>query len=190
MDYQNSDIAALCVNRRSIYKKIGLDCYDEDRDTYRFPGGKPVIAHPPCRGYSTFLRHSANHDPSEKALAILCLDWLLQYGGVLEHPAHSKFFTEVLGLRPGRTRAGIQLLEINQEWFGYCKPKKTWLAVPTRYSDIPEIPFRLCPRGTFTEKGGTKTIGYRRWTNLTKSQRSETTYELAIWLIELVRRNI
>lgn len=42
-------LAVLFVRDQSIYKAMGLDCYDRRRDARTFAGAGPVIAHPPCR---------------------------------------------------------------------------------------------------------------------------------------------
>ena len=48
-------IAVLCARHDSPYKAIPTcDVYDEARDARTFPGGVPVIAHPPCRGFGNF----------------------------------------------------------------------------------------------------------------------------------------
>jgi hypothetical protein len=39
----------LFVEPDSIYKRLGLDCYDKERDATTYTGTAPVIAHPPCQ---------------------------------------------------------------------------------------------------------------------------------------------
>ena len=63
------DVAALFVRSDSIYKSLpGVDCFDIERDALTFPGGKPVVCHPPCRAWGV-LRKFAKPRPGEKALA-------------------------------------------------------------------------------------------------------------------------
>ena len=73
MDTNGQDgrkVAALFVRRDSVYKKIpGVDCYDIDRDARTFPGGMPIVAHPPCRTWGKY-RHRAKAPDGEHELAI------------------------------------------------------------------------------------------------------------------------
>jgi hypothetical protein len=168
-------IAVLCADTKSIYHQIqGLDVYDKHRDTRTFIGSCPVIAHPPCRGYSRLLHKQAKPAPGEKDLALFCVERLLNNGGVLEHPKYSLFVSQFLN----DTRFRIQ--EIHQSWFGYPIRKATWLLMPAHYK-IPEIPFQL----QHTQPSN----NYRIWVNMTSRQRSETTKEFAEWLIELINVN-
>src|ERR1700691_1091320 len=77
-------VSVLCVQRRSIYKTMGLDCYDEDRDMRTFTGENAVVCHPPCAQWSA-MRHLANDNPAVKALALDCIEIIRKNGGVLEH---------------------------------------------------------------------------------------------------------
>ena len=48
-------VAILCAARKTAYRDIpGVEIYDEVRDCRNFPGGMPVIAHPPCRRWTRF----------------------------------------------------------------------------------------------------------------------------------------
>jgi hypothetical protein len=43
-------VAVLFARSDSIYKEFqGVDVWDKERDARNWPGGCPVIAHPPCR---------------------------------------------------------------------------------------------------------------------------------------------
>ena len=47
-------VVVLFVRADSIYKTLpGVECYDEARDARTWPGGCPVVAHPPCRTWGT-----------------------------------------------------------------------------------------------------------------------------------------
>lgn len=166
-------ISVLCVNRNSHYKSIpGLDCYDLDRDCRTFPGGNPIICHPPCRHWSAFTRHQATGCPSEKELAWFCFDMLLQYGGILEHPAFSHFLRRFW---PGE----VKIIEVHQSWWGFPMRKRTWLMMPSSWNY--ELPFDLLPDMNYSQS--------KVFSNLTTSQRSATTPSLAKFLIETVRLN-
>lgn len=46
-------VAVLCCSSKSAYNEMtNVECYDRARDVRTFPGGKPVVAHPPCRSWS------------------------------------------------------------------------------------------------------------------------------------------
>lgn len=173
------DIAALCVNNYSVYKRLGLNCYDKNRDVRTFLGTEPVICHPPCRGWSAYMRHQAKPPAGEKDLALFCAERVLVNGGILEHPAHSRFMVDFLKIKAGQEKGPFRCIEIHQSWFGYPMRKRTWLLMPATWSDI-DIPFRL------TQYGKEKQI----FENMSQSARSMTTEQFAKWLIALIEHNV
>ena len=165
-------ISVLCTNRNSIYKKLGLDCYDETRNVRTYTGTTPVIAHPPCREYSTFLRHRANAPAGEKDLALFCTERIKLYGGILEHPRHSHYVKHFIG------KPSWQVLSVNQKWWGHPTTKSTWLLMPDWYQ-IPELPFNLVPHQA----------PENQIANMSKTQRSATPILFAKFLIDTIRLN-
>lgn len=167
------NITALCVTSNSVYKLLGLDCYDKYRDCRTFYGKNPVICHPPCRGWTRFGKAmNAKPLPGEKDLAYFCLERVIINGGLLEHPFESDFAKHAIKL------PSLQHIIIYQEWFGYFCPKKTILLMPKDYS-IPELPFNLIPRVST----------YRRKKDWANNIRHDTCHNLAKWLINLVQIN-
>ena len=91
-------IAVLFARQDSIYKTLpGCDVLDIERDARNWPGGCPVVAHPPCRAWGR-LRAFAKPRNDEKELALLAIEHVRQFGGVLEHPAASTLW-DAAGLR-------------------------------------------------------------------------------------------
>jgi len=173
-------VAALCVSARSVYKSmVGVDCYDAKRGAKTFPGGIPVVAHPPCRSWSVKTRHQAKPAAGEQELGIWCCEQLKQWGGVLEQPAGSLLF-EAAGLpQPGEARSdGLWTIQCWQAWWGYPMKKTTWLCFSgIESSALPPIPLRLHPRGN----------DRRAEQRMSKQQRSATTREFAEWLVACAR---
>lgn len=167
-------IAALCVSHNSEYHKLGLDCYDIHKDTRTYIGTNPVIAHPPCRGYSAYMSHFSKPPPGEKDLALFCTEQIARYGGVLEHPAHSRFLKDY-GFMDSKS---WKITTVHQSWFGYPTTKRTWLLTPATYV-IPQPPFTLSSYGR--EKEIFESMSHR--------MRSHTTREFAEYLISIIRRN-
>lgn len=180
-------IAVLCAARKSVYKEIpGLDVYDIDRDARAFPGGMPVIAHPPCRLWSAYCRHQAKAEnpKAEMELGRWCVEQVCANGGVLEQPAHSRLWNECGLPKPDSIKYSPWELEwtieIPQFWFGDPREKNTWLFFQgLSRADVPEMPFRLKPEG-----------GDRRIWQLmsSKNQRERTPKAFAEWLVECARR--
>lgn len=64
-----SPVAVLYARADSNYKAMeNVDVWDAERDARNWPGGCPVVAHPPCRAWSA-LAHMAKPRPDEKDLA-------------------------------------------------------------------------------------------------------------------------
>jgi hypothetical protein len=84
-------VAVLFARSVSVYKTLpGVDVWDEARDARWWPGGGPVVAHPPCRLWAKLRQFAKARDPvMERQLAIDAVRRVQRYGGVLEHPAES-----------------------------------------------------------------------------------------------------
>ena len=77
-------VAVLYARPNSIYKRLeAADVWDMERDARCWPGGAPVVAHPPCRAWGR-LRHFAKPRPDEKGLALHAVAAVREHGGVLE----------------------------------------------------------------------------------------------------------
>ncbi len=180
-------VSVLFARSDSNYKTLpGCDVWDIDRDARCWPGGSPVVAHPPCRAWGR-LRQFAKPRPDEKQLAILAVSHVRQFGGVLEHPAESSLWLECRLPRPGEfpDEFGGWTLEIQQFHFGHRAEKLTWLyIVGCDPSGIPSIPIRE-GRATHCIR---PTKSYPRLPSVTKAEREHTPPQLAAWLCDLARR--
>jgi len=81
--------AALWVDTDTVYRALGLDCWDITRDANRYPGPGPIIAHPPCGPWG---KYRARCDQDE-AHGIRAMQLVHQFGGVVEQPEGSTLFT-------------------------------------------------------------------------------------------------
>ena len=83
-------VAVLFARADSIYKTMPeCDVYDIERDARTWPGGCPVVAHPPCRAWGK-LFYFAKPRAGEKELGPFAANQVRRFGGVLEHPKDSK----------------------------------------------------------------------------------------------------
>ncbi len=173
-------VAALCVSGRSIYKHTaGVLAYDQQKDARTFPGGMPVVAHPPCRCWSKFLSHQARplDRQAEMHLGTWCVDQVIRHGGVLEQPAFSRLW-EVCGLPlPGDLADPfLYTVYVEQKWFGFASRKQTWVlvsGVPPRH--LAPLPFRL--------DGSSRGLARCFY----KEMYSRTVSDFASWLVETAR---
>ncbi|MFZ6686418.1 hypothetical protein ACO0K0_01575 [Undibacterium sp. SXout11W] len=185
-------IAALFVRQDSIYKSMtGIDCYDIERDARKYSATGAVIAHPPCRAWGQ-LSHMAKPREDEKDLAIFAVKKIREVGGILEHPAKSKLWTEANLPRPGeRDEFGGFSIIVNQHWWGHRAEKKTILyIVGIEPSELPEIPFVMGEApcvisGAGRRKNGTR---YQRRPEVSKREREATPEQFAIWLYEVAKK--
>lgn len=175
-------VAALCVAPNSGYKAMpGVECYDQARDVRSFPGGMPVVAHPPCRAWSAYTAHQAKPAPGEKELGLLCAEWLRREGGVLEHPAHSRLFEAARLPMPGQRLGDLFTVPVLQAWWGYPMRKATWLCFSR--VDLQLLDFPHC------EHDSRAGIGDRRRQQvMSKHQRAATVPTLAEWLVSAARQ--
>lgn len=185
-------IAILFARADSIYKNIpGCDVYDINRDALTWPGGCPVVAHPPCRAWAG-LRQMAKPRPGEKELAIWAVAQIQKFGGVLEHPSTSTLWP-ALGLpRPGtRDVFGGWTLPIHQHWFGHRARKSTFLyIVGCEPTHIPAMPMRLDEPTHILGASGRRKDGSRLQgrPEISKAEREHTPNDLAYWLVDLAGR--
>lgn len=168
-------VAVLCAARNSIYHALdGVEVYDAARDARTFPGGMPVICHPPCRSWSAFCRQQAKPAPGEQELGIWCAEQLRQWGGILEQPAFSHLFAAAGLPLPGRY-GDVWTLEVWQAWWGYPTRKRTWLAFCGIDPAKVHVPYRLHAAGR----------DRRRMQVMSHNQRSATSEAIAKWLVDL-----
>ncbi len=182
-------VAVLFARSDSVYKSIsGCDVWDMDRDARSWPGGSPVVAHPPCRAWAS-LRHCAKPKPGEKDLALYAIESVRKYGGVLEHPMRSTLWP-VAGLpAPGVIdEYGGFTLPIDQMWWGHRARKATKLYIcGLKPNEVPSIPIKLGK--------ASHTVGL--WSGRDKStcrpsigkkEFEATPIEFARWLCDLAKR--
>jgi hypothetical protein len=185
----------LFVRADSIYKTLpGVECYDAARDALTWPGGCPVVAHPPCRTWGS-LKHLAKAPAHEHALAVWAVAQVRHWGGVLEHPARSTLFRECGCALPDGLPddAGGFTLEVDQFHWGHLASKPTCLyVVGCDRADVPAMPHRdgeperlICPyaRAKKIRKGDP---GWKP--SLHHAARERTPPAFAQWLVELARR--
>lgn len=132
-------VAALYVEARGPYPHLVADWYDAERDARTYRGPHPIVAHPPCERWGK-LRQFSTKDTRE--LAILAVEQVRTFGGVLEHPAGSLLWKEC-GLPPPDSlfadQYGGRSYEIAQGDYGHKAPKLTWLYAVR----LGPCPFRL-----------------------------------------------
>lgn len=138
-------IAALYVEKNGCYYGLpDVDPWDIDRDARRYQGPHPIVAHPPCQRWGRFSEGSMTKKTEktgdDNGCFAAALASLFRFGGVLEHPAHSKAW-DVFGLRKPVAGAGWQRSDmghpsngywvccVEQGHYGHKARKKTWLIV-------------------------------------------------------------
>lgn len=180
-------VAVLFARADSYYKTLpATDVWDIDRDARRWPGGAPVVAHPPCRAWGR-LRAFAKPRKGERQLATWSVRQVRRWGGVLEHPAGSRLWPKAGLPAPGqRDRYGGWTLGIHQHDFGHRAEKATVLyIVGCEPEDLPPMPALRLDEPTHVIQTR-KRVDYRP--HVTKAEREHTPPELAAWLCEVARR--
>ncbi len=183
-------VAVLFARADSNYKSLaGCDVWDAERDARRWTGGRPVVAHPPCRAWGR-LRRFAKPRKGERHLATWAIRQVRKWGGVLEHPAGSTLWKRAHLPAPGeRDTYGGWTLGIWQNWWGHRATKATLLYIcGCEPHEIPLMPMVL-GEGTHVVKRDTRGNGRNRnKPHLTKAEREHTPPALAEWLVELAAK--
>jgi hypothetical protein len=142
-------IAALYVDPRGPYPALaGVDAWAVDRDATQYDGPDPVVAHPPCAPWTRSAALRASYKGDEQALALRAVAQVRQFGGVLEHPAHSMLWAAACLPAPGDSPSvdpnGYTIRVDQCEW-GHVARKSTWLylvGVPREALEAPPFPGR------------------------------------------------
>lgn len=191
-------IAALYVQTGGCYFGLpDVDPWDEARDARLYDGPYPVVAHPPCDRWH--LLSAVNHKRwgwkinEDGGCFAAALAAVRKWGGVLEHPAHSRAFKFHDIPHPTsrgwqRTLTGDWITEIDQAAYGHRARKTTWLI----YNGKAPPPALLNWRYTV----GTHQVGIcdqrgieRNKPALSKKEASATPAAFRDLLIDLARRS-
>jgi hypothetical protein len=190
-EIMSDSIAVLFARKDSVYKTLpGCDVWDIERDARNWPGGSPVVAHPPCRAWGR-LAHMAKPQPDEKDLARFAVAMIRQYGGVLEHPSASHLWQDQqLGTISAPDEFGGWTMPIHQHWFGHLAEKSTLLyIVGCSPAEVPAIPLKLGKAEYVVASSlHRKESNRRARPEIPDSMREHTPIELAKWLCEVARR--
>lgn len=182
-------VAVLFARADSVYKQLpGCDVWDIERDARRWPGGHPVVAHPPCRAWGR-LRAFAKPRPDEKALAIFAVAQVRHWGGVLEHPADSSLWSAAGLPRPGEwaDAFGGFTLAVQQFWWGHKARKRTWLYIVTTPGGLLPIPFRGGEPDRIIGSSKFRKGHPKYKPEISKAEREHTPPALAGWLAGVAR---
>ena len=184
--------AVLFARSDSIYKTMDCDVWDAERDALKWPGGQPVVAHPPCGPWSS-LRMTCKMPATVKALAVWAVAQVRQFGGVLEHPVLSTLFKELSlpnNVEPDSFGGWTYIAP--QKWWGHKAEKLTrFYIVGIKPSQLPDVPFDL------KQASHVVTTNHRHWKlsgkkcprpELNQVDREATPPDLAKWLLETARR--
>lgn len=194
-------VAALFVRADSIYKTLpGVECYDAARDARMWPGGCPIVAHPPCRTWGS-LKAFAKAPPHEHGLSLWAVEQIRRWGGVLEHPAASSLWREAPLPEPGwlPDEWGGWTFQCDQFHWGHLARKRTRLYIVGAILDeLPPVPWRQgqpthcvssLGRHAYNTRSGLRQPSPRSaLPELGSNRRDKTPPAFAQWLVELARR--
>lgn len=185
---KSQTVAVLFARHDSIYKHLpGADVWDIHRDARNWPGGAPIVAHPPCRAWGR-LRAFAKPRAGERELALWSVDQIRTFGGVLEHPDTSLLWAEKPLPEPGLVDAwGGWTLPISQWWWGHKAEKLTRLYIcGTTPKQLPPMPYRM-GEASHVIASSKHRQRLRLRPEVSKREREATPPDLAVWLLQVAR---
>jgi hypothetical protein len=131
-------VAALFVEPDGVYAGVRrVELWDESRDARFYRGPHPVICHPPCQRWGRYW-HGSPRKPHQYRLGdddgcfAAALRALIMYGGVIEHPAHSRAWDAFNLPKPDarggwKYSSGLAVCHVEQGHYGHIARKATWL---------------------------------------------------------------
>jgi hypothetical protein len=187
-----TDVAALYIDDRGPYPRLlGPDaCWGIERDARLYEGPWPVVAHPPCGPWGSFA-HLCKSPAQDPALAVLALEQVRRWGGVLEHPRCSRFWKHA-GLpfpwQPPDDFGG-RSVEVDQLHWGHVAHKRTWLYL-VGIAELPPAPYphRKPTHDLMGSRGRNATADRGGKLEVSKELRRRTPVAFAEWLILIARR--
>ena len=182
------DVAALYVDVEAgpYAGMAGVDAWGVERDAKLYRGPHPVVAHPPCGPWGRLSALCTRQDPSCGPRAV---EQVRAFGGVLEHPVHSRLWKVMNLPRPGEfSFDGLWTLELDQCRWGHRCRKRTWLLM----SGVPRSAVGPLPpwqEPTHCIDDGAARLGGRpsRWLKMPSGETHLTPPAFAEWLVALAR---
>lgn len=167
-------IAALFVMKDGPYFGLpNVIPFDKEKDARGYNGPHRIIAHPPCERWGRYW----SGGPSAKIRRLMgddggCFDralWAVRnFGGVLEHPAHTEAFYYYRIASPldrGWTSAsdgtGNYVCQVHQGHYGHAADKATWLYVKAP-RPLPDLIWGPCAGKAKIDEGFHSTEERRR----------------------------
>lgn len=132
-------VAALFVQPDGCYADHpGVDAWPESRDARNYKGPWPVVAHPPCQLWGAmaavnYARWGGEHNKpgNDDGCFESALRSVIEYGGVLEHPAKTRAWAHYGLEKPvgigWKSANGGWVCEVWQSAYGHRANKATWL---------------------------------------------------------------
>jgi hypothetical protein len=172
-------VAALYVETGGVYYGIpDVDPWDEARDTRLYAGPWPVVAHPPCARWSRLAGFTEARFGLKRGEDGGCFEAALrsvrEFGGVLEHPAHSAAWARY-GLPKPSTfdgwtagTCGGWSCYVEQGRYGLPVKKATWLYASG--VELPDLEW-----GYEADADGTGAGGMDEWRDRFKGRRESWT---------------
>lgn len=194
-----TQIVALFVAANSIYKSLGVDCFDAKRDALTYGGNAPVVAHPPCQLWGkmanvNFARWGGEHNRpgNDGGCFQFALEAVNRCGGVLEHPAESYAFAAYGLPKPLATTHWMRcdkgwICEVWQSAYGHRARKRTWLYY--RGARPPIEPRWARPIGTHQVGCRDQRGKARNKPTLSRREANATPESFAAFLIQLARNS-
>ncbi len=184
------DVAALFCRSDTVYRTIsGVDVWDKERNALLWPGGLPVVAHPPCGPWGC-LRNKCKERRGERELALWAVQQVRNFGGVLEHPERSTLW-QAAGLPDiGCTdNYGGFTLRLDQHWWGHRARKRTLLYIcGISLREVPPMPLTLREPTHVVSSGYAPHRGHRHRSakpEVSKAEREATPEAFAKWLVQV-----
>jgi hypothetical protein len=181
-------VAALYIDPKGPYPALGVDCWDETRDARLYPGPGPVVAHPACGPWGRLRWKCGPALLAQEELGPIAMAQVRRWGGVLEHPKHSRLWKTYHLPLPGDPPDawGGVTLEVEQYLWGHRAVKPTWIYA-VRCASIPPIPTPTGPRPPSGGRAATQRDRSARsmLERLPKTQRHLTPPAFATWLVAL-----